>query len=52
MSRGDPLRVRDYLGHIAEPIANIRDYTAGMDAADLPALSKAVGTALNSLPAT
>jgi uncharacterized protein with HEPN domain len=33
MSRGDPLRVRDYLEHIAEAIANIRDYTAGMDAA-------------------
>ena len=24
MSRGDPLRVRDYLEHIAEAIANIR----------------------------
>lgn len=33
MSRGDPLRVRDYLEHIAEAIANIVDYTAGMDAA-------------------
>ena len=33
MSRGDPLRVRDYLEHIAEAIANIREYTAGMDAA-------------------
>ena len=33
MSRGDPLRVRDYLEHITEAIANIRDYTAGMDAA-------------------
>jgi uncharacterized protein with HEPN domain len=33
MSRSDPLRVRDYLEHIAQAIANIRDYTAGMDAA-------------------
>lgn len=33
MSRGDPLRVRDYLEHIAEAIDNIREYTAGMDAA-------------------
>ena len=33
MSRSDPLRVRDYLGHIAEAIANIQEYTAGMDAA-------------------
>jgi len=33
MSRGDPLRVRDYLEHIAQAIANIREYTAGMDAA-------------------
>lgn len=32
MSRGDPLRARDYLEHIAEAIANIREYTAGMDA--------------------
>lgn len=33
MSRGDPLRVRDYLEHIAQAIANIREYTAGMDTA-------------------
>jgi uncharacterized protein with HEPN domain len=33
MSRCDPLRVRDYLEHIAEAIANVQDYTAGMDAA-------------------
>jgi len=33
MSRGDPLRVRDYLEHIADAIANIREYTAGMDGA-------------------
>jgi uncharacterized protein with HEPN domain len=33
MSRGDPLRVRDYLEHIAQAIANISEYTAGMDAA-------------------
>ncbi len=33
MSRGDPLRVRDYLEHIAQAIANIREYTASMDAA-------------------
>jgi len=32
MSRGDPLRVRDYLEHIAQAIANICEYTAGMDA--------------------
>lgn len=32
MSRGDPLRVRDYLEHIAQAIVNIREYTAGMDA--------------------
>lgn len=38
MSRGDPLRVRDYLEHIAEAIANIRAYTSGLDyAAYLPA---------------
>jgi uncharacterized protein with HEPN domain len=33
MTRGDPLRVRDYLEHIAQAISNIREYTAGMDAA-------------------
>ena len=33
MSRGDPLRVRDYLEHIAEAIANIGEYTAGLDVA-------------------
>ena len=31
MSRGDPLRVRDYLGHIVEAIDNINEYTVGMD---------------------
>jgi hypothetical protein len=29
MTRGDPLRVRDYLEHIAQAIGNIREYTAG-----------------------
>lgn len=33
MSHGDPLRVRDYLEHIAEAIANIQDYIAGMNTA-------------------
>lgn len=33
MSRGNPLRVHDYLEHIAQAIANIHEYTAGMDAA-------------------
>ena len=33
MTRGDPLRVRDYLEHIAQAIGNIREYTVGMDAA-------------------
>lgn len=33
MNRGDPLRVRDYLEHIAEAIANIQDYIAGLNAA-------------------
>jgi uncharacterized protein with HEPN domain len=33
MSRSDPLRVRDYLEHIAQAITNIGEYTAGMDAA-------------------
>lgn len=33
MSRGDPLRVRDYLERVAEAIANISEYTADMDAA-------------------
>ena len=33
MNRGDPLRVRDYLEHIAQAISNIREYAAGMDAA-------------------
>jgi uncharacterized protein with HEPN domain len=33
MSRGDPLRVREYLERIAQAVANIREYTAGMDAA-------------------
>jgi uncharacterized protein with HEPN domain len=32
MSRSDPLRVRDYLEHIAQAVSNIREYTAGMDA--------------------
>jgi uncharacterized protein with HEPN domain len=62
MSRSDPLRIRDYLEHIAQAIANIRDYTAGMDAAayladpwrtieiDLPSLATAVSAALNVIP--
>ncbi|MDE2607492.1 MAG: DUF86 domain-containing protein [Burkholderiales bacterium] len=33
MNRRDPLRVRDYLSHILQAIANIREYTAGMDRA-------------------
>jgi uncharacterized protein with HEPN domain len=33
MSRGDALRVNDYLQHIAEAIDNINEYTAGMDSA-------------------
>ena len=33
MSRGDPLRLQDYLEHIAQAISNISEYTAGMDAA-------------------
>lgn len=33
MTRGDPLRVTDYLGHIVEAIDNINEYTAGMDSA-------------------
>jgi uncharacterized protein with HEPN domain len=32
MSRSDPLRLRGYLEHITQAIANIRDYTAGLDA--------------------
>ncbi len=32
MTRSDPLRVRDYLEHIAQAVANIHEYTAGMDA--------------------
>lgn len=31
MSRANPLRVPDYLEHILEAIANIQDYTSGMD---------------------
>lgn len=31
MSRSDPLRVDDYLGHILEAIDNIAEYTADMD---------------------
>lgn len=33
MSRADPARVRDYLGHIVEAITNIQEYTAGMNEA-------------------
>lgn len=33
MSRRDPLRVHDYLGHILEAIDNIQEYTAGLDRA-------------------
>jgi uncharacterized protein with HEPN domain len=33
MSRGDPLRIRDYLEHIAQAVSNIGEYTAGMDEA-------------------
>ena len=33
MSRRDPLRVPDYLEHIAEGIDNIGEYSAGMDSA-------------------
>ena len=31
MSRGDPLRVVDYLEHVVEAIDNIGEYTADMD---------------------
>ena len=31
MSRSDPLRVPDYLDHIAQAIDRISEYTAGMD---------------------
>jgi uncharacterized protein with HEPN domain len=31
MSRNDPARLRDYLGHILEAIANIEEYTAGLN---------------------
>jgi hypothetical protein len=31
MSRGDPLRVIDYLEHIVEAIGNIDEYTAVME---------------------
>lgn len=31
MSRRDALRVRDYLAHVAQAVANIREYTAGME---------------------
>lgn len=30
MSRGMPLRLRDYLGHVTEAIANIEVYTSGV----------------------
>ena len=33
MSRSDALRVRDYLAHVLEAVANIREYTKGMDRA-------------------
>lgn len=33
MSRSDPLRLNDYLGHIVEAIDNINEYTAGMNSA-------------------
>jgi uncharacterized protein with HEPN domain len=33
MTRRDPLRIRDYLEHVAQAISNIGEYTAGMDAA-------------------
>lgn len=29
MSRGDPQRLADYLGHILQAIDSIRDYTSG-----------------------
>lgn len=31
MSRSDPLRIADYLEHIAQAIDRISEYTAGMD---------------------
>lgn len=31
MSRSDPMRVDDYLGHVVEAIDNIFEYTADMD---------------------
>ena len=31
MSRSDPIRVDDYLGHIIEAIDNISEYTEDMD---------------------
>lgn len=33
MSRRDPPRIGDYLSHILQAIANIREYTAAMDRA-------------------
>jgi uncharacterized protein with HEPN domain len=33
MSRADPARLRDYLRHVIQAIANIDEYTAGMNEA-------------------
>jgi len=33
VSRRDPLRLGDYLDHILQAIANIREYTVGLDRA-------------------
>lgn len=49
MSRANPLRVDDYLRHILEAIANIQNYTAGMDSTTFIADNKTRDAVIRNL---
>jgi uncharacterized protein with HEPN domain len=49
MSRADPLRVADFLRHIAEAINNIQAYTAGADFAGFMADRKTQDAVIRNL---
>jgi uncharacterized protein with HEPN domain len=49
MSRAHPLRVADYLQHVTDAIANIQDYTAGMDLAGFMADRKTCDAVIRNL---
>lgn len=49
MSRANPLRVADYLGHIVEAIDSVQTYTAAMDLASFSADRKTQDAVIRNL---